>query len=444
MDKQTDVFVIGTGPSGMTAARTAKLRRPDLRVTAIRREPSYVPCALPYALGGVIEVDSYVKDEVKLMSGVGIELLEGDVAKIVPARMEVLLTDGTAYAYKKLIVASGAAPIIPAIPNVGARNVFSIRTPADVHDILDYGEGTGQAVVVGAGYIGVEVTCMMREAGREVALVERLDRVMPKTLDPEFSEMALERLRRNGVADHLGVGLSELRGEDDGVVTRVVLDNGASLECDVVILALGVKPRLRLFEEASIRTERDGVWVDERMRTSAENVYACGDCTRFRCLVTSEPCAGKLATNGVFQGKTAALNAIGVDRVFGGFVNSCVTDVFGLRIGAAGINEDNAARAGIEVVPGKGTSRTAYPMFRQSEEVQVKLLFDPERQCVIGGQVAGAEAVAERIDLIALAVQQRLTASDIAGFHYCAHPLQSGVPAHNPIVMAAEDAMRKL
>lgn len=443
MNEQADIFVIGTGPSGMAAARVAKTKRPDLSVTAIRREPSYVPCALPYALAGVIEVDSYVKDEASLMTDLGITVLEGDVTRIVPNRKQVVLGDGTTYTYRTLIAAPGAEPVLPHMAGVQAPNVFTVRTPADIHRILDCRQPGMRVAVIGAGYIGVEVACMMREAGNDVVLVELLDRVLPTTADPEFSAMAENTLAGGGVSVHLGSGLEALVSEDTGPVTSLRLANGTAEPADLVVLCLGVRPRLRLFAEAGIETERDGVIVDSHMRTSAPDVYACGDCTHFHCLVTDRALGGKLATNAIFQGKTAALNAVGIERVFAGAVNTCVTDLFGLRIGTAGIREEDAAKAGMHTVSGTGVSRDAYPMFENSSEVKVRLLFQRENMVVLGGQVAGMHGVAERLDLIALAIRQRLNATDLAELNHCAHPLQSGVPAHNPIVMAAEDAIRK-
>jgi len=442
MREQTDVFVIGTGPSGMAAARTVKMKRPDVSVTAIRREPSYVPCALPYALAGVIKVDSYVKDEARLMTDLGIRVLDGQVARIVPDRKEVVLEDGTVYVYDKLIAAPGAEPFLPPVPGVEAENVFSVRTPADIHAILDYRRPEMRVAVVGAGYIGVEVACMMREAGHEVAVIELLDRVLPASADAEFSAMAKRQLVLGGVQVNLGVGLEKLLPGDNGPVRSVLLANGTTSPADLVILCLGVRPRLSLFEEAGILAERDGVIVDSHMRTSAPDVFACGDCVHFHCLVDQHALGGKLATNAIFQGKTAALNAIGVERVFEGSVNTCVTDVFGLGLGAAGIREEDAAKAGMKVVAGMAASWDAYPMFEKHHEGKVKLLFDRGNMIVIGGQIAGMQCVAERLDLLALAIRQKIKATDLAELNHCAHPLQSGVPAHNPFVIAAEDAIR--
>lgn len=444
MGGQADIFVIGTGPSGMVAARTAKTKRPDLSVIAIRRERSYIPCALPYALGNAIEVDSYLKDEAKLMTDLGITVLDGQVERIVPDKKEVVLDDGTKYGYGKLIAAPGAEPIVPPLPGVDAENVFVIRTPADIHAILDYRRPQMRVAVAGAGYIGVEVACMMREADYEVTLIELLDRVLPKTADAEFSAMARDKLVAGGILVHLGVGVENFISDSGGPVRGLLLGSGTTIPADLIILCLGVRPRLDLFKEADIRTERDGVVVDDHMRTSAPDVYACGDCTHFHCLVSRRSPGGKLATNAIFQGKTAALNAVGIERVFEGAVNTCVTDLFGLRLGAAGIREEDAAKTGMNVVAGVGTSRDAYPMFKDSRELKVELLFDRKDMVVVGGQVAGMRGVAERLDLMALAIRQRLKATDLVQLNHCAHPLQSGVPAHNPIVMAAEDAMRNV
>jgi len=438
MPIERDIFVIGTGPSGMAAARTAKLNAPHLSVTAIRREPSYIPCALPYALGRLCEVDSYLKDESKLLTGAGIEVLEGEVAQLAPREKEVILSDGTAYRYGKLIVATGAEPI--ELPWLGATNpnVFAVRTPADIHKILDYRLEGMHIAVLGGGYVGVEMACMMRRAGHEVILVEMMDRLMPRSFDAEFSQLACNKLAEGGVAVTLGMKVERAVSAQDGTVRELISGSGRSIRADMIILALGVRPRLRLFKEASIETERDGVVVDEKMRTSAPDVYACGDCTRFRSFITGKVVAGNLATNGVFQGKVAGLNAVGKERRFAGFLNACATEIFGLCFGSVGLTEDEAAKTGMETLSGIGISRNAYPMFKHSCEVKVKLRFERRSRAVVGGQVVGTQGVAERVDLIALAIQQRLEADDLARLAHCAHPTQSGVPAHNPIVMAAE------
>jgi NADH oxidase (H2O2-forming) len=444
MTRQTDVFVIGTGPAGMTAARTAKRKRPDLSVTAIRREPSYVPCALPYALSKTIKVDSYVKDEDVLMGDIGIDILDGEVARIAPDQRKLVLEDGREYCYGKLIAAPGARPFVPPIPGASAGNVLSLRTPADIHAILRVLQGGARVAVVGAGYIGLEVVCALSEAGHNVDLIELRDCLLPNTTDSEFSHMVRQKLQERDISIHLGAALAKMIRNEDDAVESLVLDNGSVLHTDLVVLCLGVRPRLRLFEDAGIRTAPDGVVVDDHMRTSAPDVYACGDCTHFASFVTGEPIPGKLATNGVFQGKTAALNALGVERVFDGFINTCVTDVFGLRLGSTGIREEDAVQAEMDVVPGIGLSRSAYPMFPDSGEVKVKLVVERESGVVVGGQVAGSQGVAERLDLIALAIHQRLDAADLIKLNHCAHPVQSGVPAHNPIVMAAEDALARI
>ena len=442
MSESTDVFVIGTGPSGMTAVRTVKMNAPDVSVTAVRSEPSYIPCALPYALGGLCEIDSYLKDESKLLTSLGVNVLDGRVVGIDPAAKRVSLSDGRRYSYGKLIVATGAdAAELPHL-RTDRSNVFSVRTPAHIREIVRYGRERTRCTVVGGGYVGVEIACMMRRGGHDVTLVEVMDRLLPNALDPEFCQLALDALLAGGVEVRPGTAIKDTVLTDDSGVEQLVLSDGSRVRCGMVILAVGVKPRVDLFERAAIETKPDGVMVDDGMRTSAPDVYACGDCTRFASFITGKTIPGKLATNGIFQGKIAALNVLGGAHRFTGFLNACATEIFGTCFGCVGLGTHAMAKEGIETISATGISRNAYPMFGHSAEVRVKLTFHRRQRVLIGGQVAGTHGVAERIDLIALGIQQRLTAADLVKLAHCAHPLQSGVPAHNPIVMAAEKIER--
>ena len=441
---RTDVFVIGTGPAGMAAARTIKMKSPNTEVVATKLEQSYVPCALPYALSGMIKIDSYLKNEAKLMTDIGIKVLSNKVVQIKPDENQVVLDNGDVYSYKKLIASPGAEPIIPPIPGINAKGIFSVRTPLDIHNIHDFLKEGMKISVIGSGYIGIEMACMLKEGGFDVTIIELLERVLPKTSDLEFSNKIQDQLSTHNITLKLGTGAKEFISNAENKVTEILLSDGSKVATDLVVMSLGVKPRLELFKNADFETKRDGVVVNEKMETSKSDVYACGDCVHFKSFITNQPFPGKLATNGIFQGKTAALNAIGKSRIFDGFINTAVTDVFGLKLGSSGIRVEEANNAGIETITGTGISKSAYPMFTElSKEVKVQLVFRKNNGVVIGGQVIGYTGIAERLDLIAFAIHNKHTYKEIALLHHCAHPVQSGVPAHNPIVMAAEDAMSK-
>ncbi len=442
MQKNVDVFIIGTGPAGMAAARAAQLSKKELSVTAIRREPSYVPCALPYAIGDVCKVDSYLKNEAKLMKDIGIEVLEDTVESIDPAQKLVKLAGMKSYGYNKLILATGAQPVQLPILGRHQPNVFTVRTPADIHKIIKFKENVKNVAVVGGGYIGVETACMLGKAGLHVTLIEMADRLMPTAFDKEFSDLSHDIIQENGIDLSLGKRVENVHVDENGSVRKLLFQDSSSVDTDMVILALGVKAQVSLCDGTPIKTGRDGVIVDEYMQTNARDVYACGDCTQFQSFITGETSNGKLATNGVFQGKIAAANAIGSTRRFSGFINACVTDIFGLKLGSVGLTEEATQKQGIKTISSEAVSRDAYPMFDSSEPVRVKLICRAEDQRVIGGQISGMHGIAERIDFIALAIQSEMTAEKLATLAYCAHPLQTGVPAENPIVMAAEKIMK--
>ena len=457
--RTTDILIIGGGPAGIQASRMLKIGRPEWDVTVLRPEPhSMVYCAIPYALEGLFPADKTFKSD-DLVTEVGANLLRLKAVRVDAKGHRVELEDGSAISYDKLLIGVGAIPIRLPVPGADLANVYTIKTGEDMLRLLERLNG-GQdfdmadsaaavpegltAVVVGAGAIGLEQATAYRARGAEVHLVELQDRPLPLMLDSgSCSERVAEEILKTGIHFHVGVSLEAMEGDDEceAVVlsdgTRIVLEPGR----DFVVLAVGMKPEIDFLDLDLFEHQRDGLVVDSRMRTSVPDVWAAGDCTAYHSGIDGKPIGGKLATNAVPMAKVAAHDMMGMNAHHPGFFNGAVTVMGDLRIGGTGFTESFAAARGLEVFSTTAELPTRFPMMPGKGRIRVRLVFEEETLRLVGAQMAGPDAVAERIDILTLALQQSLTAVDLTQLSYSAQPWQTFFPAKNVIVEAATAAL---
>lgn len=444
--QKTDYLIIGGGPVGIQACRMLRTGQPDASVTVLRPEPfSVIYCAIPYVIEGLIELDSLAKKD-ELITGTGAQLLKVSATNVDFAAHSVTLADGQVLRYGKLIIATGAVPFLPPVPGKELKNIFTVKTAKDTEIIKEAAKQASKVVVIGAGAIGIEQAQAMRELGIETHLVDMAAHPLPTMFDSEFGKMISEKLIADGIKWQGEAALQKFVGDE--FVSEVVLANGSSISLkpgnDFVVVSVGVKPELELFQGSDLEIVRDGIVVNERMQTNIPDVYAAGDCVHFKSGIDGQPLGGKLATNAVPMAKVAARNLLGKNATYKGFFNGAATCVGDLRVGAAGFTESFAKVRGFETVSGFGQTTSRFPIMPGAKNVQVKLVADKKTGKLLGGQVIGPDAVAERIDVISLALQHNMKVSDLAELSYSAQPWQTFYPAANPIVMAAEELMKKL
>jgi len=326
------IVVIGNGVAGNSAASI--MSKFNCEVTVISEEifPEYSACALPYYLSGEIVRQHLFLKQGKRDLEDGIRTIFGKkVERIDAENQEVIFEDG-GLQYDKLIIATGAESIVPRIAGVDKAGVFTFKTLADVDKILSYHKKT--VVIIGSGFIGVEVGIALRKSGCEVIFIELLDRILPRALDRKPGDMIKAILKEHGIEVLTEERVVRILGgkEVEGIETE-----SRKIRCGAAILSTGMRPRVDLAISTEIKIgELGGILTNEHMLTNIENIYACGDCVESRDVVTDKNSLQLLWPNAVSQGKTAGYNCVGVHHKYRGFVNVVGVDIFGIHVASIG------------------------------------------------------------------------------------------------------------
>ncbi len=436
------VVVIGGVAGGMSAA--ARLRRlaEDAEIVVLERDDyvSFANCGLPYYIGGeitdrdalLLQTPASLRDSLNLDVRTGHEALGIDRAEQVVTVVERATGRKYTEPYDRLVVATGATPLRPPLPGVDHPRILALRNIPDMDAInAVLAEGATAAVVVGGGYIGLEMVEALRHRGLTVTLVEALDQVMT-ALDPEMAQPLQDHLADHGVRLLLGtraVGFADDAG-------RVVVDLGSEhLTADLVVLAVGVKPESSLLGAAGVdRTERGAVVVDEQLRTSDEHIYAVGDAVAVPDTVTGESVVVPLAGPANRQGRIAADHIAGRHTAYSSTQGTGIVKVFELTAGMTGVTERRLAalgRAFLKVYVHPNGHASYYP---GTHPMALKVLFDPADGGLLGAQAVGVDGVDKRIDVLAVAIRAGMTIEDLEHLELAYAPPYGS--AKDPVNMA--------
>ena len=425
------ILIVGGVAGGATAA--ARLRRLDEHAQIILMEKdefiSFANCGLPYHIGGVIDSrenlllqtpDSFHKRfnvDVRIHSQV---TAIDRSAKTISVRHTMT---GKTYteSYDKLILSPGSTPIVPSIPNLDATGVFSLRNIADTDKIMAYihNNRPKSAVVVGGGFIGIEMAENLKHAGMAVSIVERAAHLIPP-LDFDMACDVHHYLRQNGVAIYLNNGLQAVSKKENTL--ELTLENG-EMNADMLILAIGVRPDSTLAKDAGLKANaRGGIAVNHHMQTSDENIYAVGDAVEITNFVTGQPVMIPLAGPANKQGRIAADHICGIPSAYGGTQGSAILKAFDMAIASTGINEKTAQNLNLNYdkifawTPGHASY---YP---GTKSMSIKVLFEKDKGTILGAQIVGFDGVDKRCDLFAAAVRFSMTAHDLTTLELCYAP----------------------
>ena len=443
--------MIGADAAGMSAASQARrLRRPDeLEIVAFDRGnfSSYSACGIPYFVGGVVEeVDELVvrppevfREKYSIQVHVRHEVVDVDLDRGVALVHHRDSGHQREEGFDVLMVATGAVPVRPALPGAGATGIFGVQTLDDGLAVRSFVEEhkPRRAVIVGGGYVGLEMAEAFCGLGLETHLVDGAPQLMTR-LDPDMGELVARELREFGTVLHLGQPVTGFETTHEGCVAAVVTERG-SIGADVVVLGLGVTPNVSVAEAAGVDIgPSGGIAVDRRMRTSHPSVWAAGDCAEKRHRVSGRPVAVALGTHANKEGRVAGINLGGGYAAFPGVIGTAATKVGALEVARTGLNEAEAAEAGFAADGTVSESTTRAGYFPGTAPMTTKLVVERGTGRLLGAQIVGREGAGKRVDSLALAVWNGMTVGDLMGVDLSYAPPYS--PVWDPVLAAARRA----
>lgn len=423
MDGKTRVVIVGGVAGGASAAARARRLSEDAEIILIERGEfiSFANCGLPYHIGGTITDRSrlLVQTPQTMYGNLRIDVrTKTEVVSIDRVRKELTvrnLETGTTepMSYDKLVLSPGAEPIKLPIPGSDDRRVLTLRSIADMDRIIGVldSEKVSNSVVIGGGYIGLEMAEALRQRGVRVTLVELSPQVMG-TVDPEMAEPLHQHLVLHGVDLRLETSVTSIAADD--VDLQAHLSTGETLPCGLIIMAIGVRPEVALARDAGLSIgERGGILVDDHMRTSDPDIYAVGDAVEVKDFVGGFQTLIPLAGPANRQGRIAADNIFGRDTSYKQTQGTGICKVFDLTVGMTGMNEKSLKRIGrsYEKVYIHPASHAGY--YPGASQISLKVLFDPGDGRLLGAQAVGSDGVDKRIDVLAVALRAGMTVYDL-------------------------------
>ncbi len=446
------LVIIGGDAAGMSAGSQAKRLNPDLEVTAFERSPhtSYSACGIPYFLGKVVDDASSLiirppetfREKYDIRARVRHEVIEIDTSE---RRVRVRdLEKGREWnePYDQLLIATGAAPQVPDMPGSDAAGIFGLGTLQSGLDIERFLEESRpeRAVIVGGGYIGLEMAEALMMRGIRVSLVHRGAQVM-KSLDRDMGKLVSEALDKAGVSLYLeeeAQGFDTVHGRVSGVVT-----DRRTISTDLVVFGLGVRPVTAIAQRAGIPLgARNAIRVNTLMQTEVEGVWAAGDCAESFHLVSRRPVHIPLGTIANRQGRVAGVNLGGGYATFPGVMGTAMTRICHLEVARTGLREDEIRGSGLEFETAVIESRTMAGYYPGASSIFVKLLAEKGTGRLLGGQIVGGTGSAKRIDVLAVILHGGMTIGDIINLDLGYAPPFS--PVWDPIQTAARVLEKKI
>ena len=447
------LMVIGGDAAGMSAATAARRQNRDLTILALERGPytSYSACGIPYYVGGLVDSPESLivrtprqfqeKHAIDVRVGHEVTAIDSQGRRVLVVNRATQKT-GWWEPYDQLLIATGALAFCPDLPGADAQGIYGVTTLQSgirVRQAVDK-DRPARAVVVGGGYIGLEMAEALIRRGIEVALVQKGVQVMG-TLDPDMGALVSDALREVGVALYLEEALEGFEVEQ-GRVTAIVTDQ-RTLPADMVILGLGVRPNSALAREAGIPLGiKEAIKVNSRLQTAVDGIWAAGDCVESLHLVSLRPHYIALGTVANKQGLVAGINLGGGYATFPGVVGTAVSKICKYEVARTGLQEKEIQALGLQYVTATIQSKTRAGYYPGAGIITVKILAEQGSGRLLGGQIVGVEGAAKRIDVLAVALHAGLTVQQLIHLDLSYAPPYS--PVWDPVQIAARQVIKKV
>jgi len=453
MSRSPRIVIVGGVAGGASTAARARRLSEEASIVLFERGPyvSFANCGLPYYIGGVIDERNrlLVQTPESLNARFDIDVRVNTEVVSIDTQAQVVVARNlktgkeTREPYDALVLSPGAEAVRPGIPGAQKEKIFTLRNMGDMDAILATlsKDGVARALVVGAGFIGLELAEQLHHRGLAVSLIEKLPHVLG-VADTDMAFPLHEELTRQGV--DLRLGRSVFTFEEEGEMLVAVLDNGDRILCDLAVMSVGVRPETRLARQADLALgSTGGILVDDQMRTSQHNIFAVGDAVEIRDFVSGGPALIPLAGPANRQGRIAAEAILGRDSRYKATQGTSICKVFDLSFAMTGLSEATLKHKGIPyrcIYVHPADHATYYP---GAHPISLKLIFDPKDGHILGAQAVGVAGVDKRIDVIAVAQRASLTVFDLEDLELCyAPPFGSAKDAVNMAGFVAANVLR--
>jgi len=454
------VVIIGGVATGPKAAARFRRLDPTADITIVERDDivSYAGCGTPYYVkGDIAEFNELIetpvgtpRDAAFFRNVKNITVLTRTLAERVDRERKVVsivnldTNEHRELPYDKLVLATGGTPILPPFPGVDLKRVFTLRSPHDgaaIRDAINSGK-VKKAVIVGAGLIGLEMCEALAARGIEVTIVEMFQHVLPGLLDIEPATFVGRHMKAQGIRTIMGEKVTGLEGDHLGNVKRVITDK-QSIETDMVVVAVGVRPNDQLARAAGLKVaKKGGILVNEYMQTSDPDIYAGGDCVLCKHLISGETVYVPLGSTANKHGRVIGTNLAGGRETFPGIVGTAVVKHCDFNIGRTGLSETKARELGYDVVTALAPAPDHAHYYPGAKVILVKLIADARTRRVLGIQVVGPGEAVKRVDVVATALCTGATVDDLAYLDLGYAPPYSGALDH--VIHAANIIRNKL
>lgn len=435
MSERLEIVIVGGVAGGATAAARARRVNENANITIVERGGyvSYANCGLPYFISGdikerrklLLQTPEGFYERYRIHVRTGTEAVAIDRVK---KELHVRSNNGAGVIpYDVLILSQGAQPFVPQLPGLPAENAFSLRSVEDMDAIDAYirKNSPASAVVAGGGFIGLEMAEALHSRGLKVSVIEKFSQVMPP-LDIEFADMVQKHLEANNVQVLLGAGLAEVKGR------QVITDTGVTLDADLVILSMGVRPELSLAKDAGLEIgPTGGVTVNSRMQSSDASIYVVGDMAEVVHRITGKKVRIPLAGPANRQGRVAGSNAAGERLTYRGVLGTSIVKVCHRTAGATGLTEKAAREAGLDAESVYVHANHHAGYYPGAHQLTMKLVFLKSTGRILGAQAFGRDGVDKRIDVIATAIAGNMTVEDLESIDLAYAPPYSS--ANDPV-----------